>query len=196
VTARDLDLTRPNRSQLCSMAGITPAVFDTWASIGLPGAKVPTARGQDWEISLPKLLKGLFASAKELKQLKDDSPAAKKRQQALDLDAERSNLTRLQAEAQELKNKALKGSLIPAAEVELGWQQAVGRARSLLLGIPIAQSVTIVMLAKSREGPDAERAVRAALISAIDAALAELANTKLDEDEAGESGSGAGAGAS
>src|SRR5829696_1488105 len=34
-------------------------------------------------------------SPKELKQLKDDSPAARKRQQALDLDAERSNLTRL-----------------------------------------------------------------------------------------------------
>jgi phage terminase Nu1 subunit (DNA packaging protein) len=188
MIAGNLDLGRLNRSQLCSVAGISLGTFDGWVSIGLPGAKPPQGRGQDWEISLPALLNGLFQRLKELSAESDDSPLARKRRQALELDAERARLTKLQADGQELKNRALEGSLIPAAEVELGWQQAIGRARSLLLGIPIAQATTLVMLARSREAPDAERAVRQALVSTIDAALAELADTKLDETEAEESG--------
>jgi phage terminase Nu1 subunit (DNA packaging protein) len=196
ASGQDLDFTRLNRSQLTTLARASLHEFDTWAAIGIPGAKVPQGRGKDWEIDLSALIKGLFQRVKDAAAESDQRPAARKRQQAMDLDAERAELTRLQAEAQRIKNQALKGSLIPAAEVELGWQQAIGRARSLLLGIPIAQSRTIVMLAKAREAPDAERAVRSTLVSAIDAALAELANTRLEEDEAGESGSGAGAGAS
>jgi hypothetical protein len=98
-----------------------------------------------------------------------------------ELDVERARLAREQADGHALKNAALRGELLPADEVVAGWQAAIGRARSLLLGIPPASAATVVLLA--RQGVDAaaaERAVREHLITSIDSALAELATTSID----------------
>ena len=65
----------------------------------------------------------------------------------------------------------------------------IGRARSLLLGMPTALCQTMVMLAKSREPQDAERAIRVRMTQAIDSALCELQNTAIEDVE----GDGAGA---
>jgi phage terminase Nu1 subunit (DNA packaging protein) len=108
-----------------------------------------------------------------------------------ELDQERARLAKEQADGHELKNAALRGGLLPAEEVVAGWQAAIGRARSLMLGIASAAPVTLMMLAKGSAPEDAERAIREDLTRRIDAALTELANTTLDEVEAEESGSDA-----
>jgi hypothetical protein len=66
-----------------------------------------------------------------------------------------------------------------------GWQAAIGRSRALLLGIPPATAARLVMIAREHEGDAAaaERAIRASLTRTIDAALTELANTSVDDDE-------------
>src|SRR4051794_22604058 len=103
-----------------------------------------------------------------------------------ELDQERARLAKEQADGHELKNATLRGELLPADEVVAGWQAAIGRARSLLLGIASAAPMTLLMLAKSQEPKDAERAIRDDLTRRIDAALNELANTSLDDVEAEE----------
>jgi hypothetical protein len=109
-----------------------------------------------------------------------------------ELDAERAKLARSQREGHELKNAALRGELLPAAEVTAGWEAATGRSRALLLGIPTAAAGTLVMTVTSAASTQAaELRVHEYLVNVIDAALAELANTTLDEVEAEESGSDA-----
>ena len=63
-----------------------------------------------------------------------------------------------------------------------GWQAAIGRARSLLLGIPPSAADALVALVR-RAGDDraAEAAVRERLAEMIHDALAELADTSADE---------------
>ena len=50
-----------------------------------------------------------------------------------------------------------------------------------MLGIPTALPTTLILLARSHEQQDAERLIREQLTAAIDTALAELANTNLDD---------------
>src|SRR4051794_34995978 len=77
-----------------------------------------------------------------------------------DLSAARAKLAATQEDLTRLRIDRERGDLLPADEVVAGWQSAIGRARSLLLGIPAALSQTMVMVAKSREPRDAERAIR------------------------------------
>lgn len=104
---------------------------------------------------------------------------------ALNLEKERARLAKAQADERELKNAQLRGELIPAAEVVAGWQAAIGRARSLLLGLPPAAAEELCVLAADGPGKVRER-----LADMIAEALTELANTSLDDldDEAGEDG--------
>lgn len=57
-------------------------------------------------------------------------------EQALTLTGERARLARAQADAQELKNAALRGELLPAAEVERDWADTLRGLRSRLLSVP------------------------------------------------------------
>jgi hypothetical protein len=58
-----------------------------------------------------------------------------------------------------------------------GWQSAIARARSLLLGLPTSAADELVLLAA--QGP---AAVRERLAELIHGALAELADTAVEED--------------
>lgn len=57
-------------------------------------------------------------------------------EQALTLTGERARLARAQADAQELKNAALRGLLLPAIEVEREWSGTLRSVRSQLLAVP------------------------------------------------------------
>lgn len=57
-------------------------------------------------------------------------------EQALTLTGERARLARAQADAQELKNAALRGQLVPAGEVEREWADTLRSLRSQLLAVP------------------------------------------------------------
>lgn len=178
-----------NRSAFCALAGITPKAFESWLAAGCPVVAKPKSRGGDWAISPSQVFRWLWDTRKS-------GGSADSRQ----FEAQRVRLTQEQADHQALKNAALRGELLPAAEVVAGWQAAIARARALLLGIPIGAASTLVMLTAGREPQDAERAIREELIRLIDGALSELQNTKLDEAEddgsqpADEGGAGAGGG--
>ncbi len=93
-----------------------------------------------------------------------------------DLNVERALLAREQREGHALRNAVARGELIPASDVVEGWQSAIARARSLLLGLPASASEEIVLLAA--QGP---AAVRERLAELIHAALTELADTAVED---------------
>jgi phage terminase Nu1 subunit (DNA packaging protein) len=103
-----------------------------------------------------------------------------------DLSGARAKLAATQEELTRLRIDRERGDLLPAEEVVAAWQAAIGRARSLLLGIPPASSATLVLLARRSTDPNAaQRAIHDHLTGLIDGALAELANSTPDylEDE-------------
>lgn len=55
---------------------------------------------------------------------------------ALDLSLERARLAKEQADAQELKNAAARGEMLPAAEVERAWGDILGAVRARMLAVP------------------------------------------------------------
>ncbi|KPQ07466.1 MAG: Phage DNA packaging protein, Nu1 subunit of terminase [Rhodobacteraceae bacterium HLUCCA12] len=57
-------------------------------------------------------------------------------EQVLTLTGERARLARAQADAQELKNAALRSELVPASEVERAWSDTLRGLRSQLLAVP------------------------------------------------------------
>lgn len=56
--------------------------------------------------------------------------------QQLQLTAERARLAKEQADAQALKNAALRRDLVPASEVELAWAETLRQLRSKILALP------------------------------------------------------------
>lgn len=100
-------------------------------------------------------------------------------------EAARIRLTAEQADQVALKNAVARSELLPSAEVLTGWQAAVGRARGLLLGISTAAAARVVQVAHAhQDDPDAaERAIREYLRDQLDAAMAELQNTSVDEPD-------------
>ncbi len=57
-------------------------------------------------------------------------------EQALNLTTERARLAKEQADAQAIKNAALRRDLVPAVEVERAWADALRGLRSRLLAVP------------------------------------------------------------
>jgi phage terminase Nu1 subunit (DNA packaging protein) len=96
----------------------------------------------------------------------------------VDLETERAKLAREQRVGHELKNAEARGELLPAPDVVEGWQAAIARARSLLLGIPPAAAEELMILAS-----EGAAAVRERLADMIHAALSELANTEVEDVE-------------
>jgi hypothetical protein len=82
----------------------------------------------------------------------------------------------LKAQVASIKIDQLKGDLLPATEVIEEQQARIGRARSLLLGIPAAIADDLVLLAE--KGP---AAVRQRLDQVIRRALHELTREQTDE---------------
>jgi phage terminase Nu1 subunit (DNA packaging protein) len=139
----------------------------------MPHATAGTGRGSTVRIDTHKALAWLAARALERVSVEG---------KPLDLNAERARLAKEQADHAALKNAVLRGELLDANEVVAGWQDAVGRARSLLLGLPPACADEVTLLA--RAGGSAK--VRDFLADRIHDALTELANTKLDGEEGDE----------
>ena len=142
---------------------------------GLPTVSRPETRGGNWVFNTSQVFHWMAS-----RHTGGEKP--------LDLNAERARLAKEQADAQDLKNRVSRGELLPAEEVVAGWEAAIGRARSLLLGIPTSAAATIVLLTRQHE--DAERAVREHLTKLIDGALNELVDTSFDDETDDEAGAG------
>src|SRR3982751_1377516 len=111
---------------------------------------LPRANSSDWNIDAIRrryiehlrAVKVNHGALKASPKPDDDEP---------DLNVERAKLAREQREGHALKNAVSRGELIPAADVVEGWQSAIARARSLLLGIPASAAEELVVLAA--QGP-------------------------------------------
>lgn len=101
--------------------------------------------------------------------------------EAPDMVSDKARLLKAKADLGVLEVDRARGELLPVEDVVAGWQSAIGRARSLLLGIPTSAAAMIVLL--TRKHDDAERAVREHLTTLIDDALNELTDTRVDVDE-------------
>ena len=107
-----------------------------------------------------------------------DQAVSETSKNVVDLNQERAKLAREQRVGHELKNATSRGELLPAAEVVEGWQAAIARTRSLLLGLPAAAAEELALLSAGGPGPVRER-----LTDLMSAALSELANTAVEDVE-------------
>lgn len=172
---------KANRTQACTIFGITKYQFDGFVAEGLPVEKAGAGRGMTWAVDTIAMHKWLVeralrqAGVPATSAVDTPGPAVAN---VVDLNTERAKLAREQRVGHELRNAVARGELIPAPDVVEGWQAAIARARSLLLGIPPAAAEELMILA--REG---SAAVRERLADMVHAALSEMANTEVEDVE-------------
>jgi hypothetical protein len=143
---------------------------------------LPRANSSDW--SIEGIRRRYIENLRAIKANHGPKPyAAKLSKNAsddddeLNLDRERALLAREQRQGHSIKNALARGEVIPAGDVLEGWQSAIARSRSLLLGLPSSAAEEIVLLA-----PAGPAAVRERLADLVHAALEELANTSVEDD--------------
>jgi phage terminase Nu1 subunit (DNA packaging protein) len=177
-----------NRAQFCSIFGCSRHEFDTYVAEGMPAQKAGAGRGAGWAVDTASAYRWLLdRDRRKARGHAVDGPASISDNpdfaaaNAVDLNVERAKLAREQRVGHELRNAVSRGELIPADEVVEGWQAAIARARSLLLGMPPSAAEELVL--EAAKGP---AAVRERLAEFVHAALTELANTTLEDvgDEA------------
>ena len=175
---------RTNRSQACAIFGITKHEFDQCVAEGLEAHRSGSGRGMTWMVDTVHMHKFLAARAARKAASGGAGPASVAdtpdfaAANVIDLNIERAKLAREQRVGHELKNAEARGELLPAPDVVEGWQAAIARARSLLLGIPPSAAEELVLLSG-----DGVAAVRERLADMIHAALSELANTAVEDVE-------------
>ena len=90
----------------------------------------------------------------------------------LDLVAERARLAKEQADAQEMKNAAMRGELLPRADVDAAVTGAFARVRARLISIPVKLAPVVMTVETPTEA-------QAAIRDAIYEALRELSDTSV-----------------
>jgi phage terminase Nu1 subunit (DNA packaging protein) len=168
---------RANRSQACSIFGITKHQFDQFVADGLQASRSGAGRGLSWSVDTIVMHKWLVERELRAAGVSAETVVASA-SNVIDLNTERAKLAREQRVGHELKNAEARGELLPAPDVVEGWQAAIARARSLLLGIPPAAAEELMILAS-----EGAAAVRERLADMIHAALSELANTEVEDVE-------------
>jgi len=90
------------------------------------------------------------------------------------LSNEKERLTRLQADAQELKNAQLRGEMVEIAEVERQWQDILRTVRAGMMALPsrVMQKLPHLSMMDKRAIEDEVRAI-----------LTELANSGTESSE-------------
>jgi phage terminase Nu1 subunit (DNA packaging protein) len=76
--------------------------------------------------------------------------------QVLDLTQERARLAKEQADGQELKNRALRGELVPASEVEREWSDVLRKVRAGILAVTSRVRASAGLTAEQAVEMDAE----------------------------------------
>lgn len=93
----------------------------------------------------------------------------------LDLAAERARLAKAQADAQEMKNAAMRAEMVPASQVVRAVSALIGASRSRLLGIPARAAAQVV-------GIESRAEVRDILAAMVREACQELSQRRVDDE--------------
>lgn len=167
-----------NKQHFCDFLGITKYLFDKKVGEGMPIHQRPATKQDEYLVFAGDAIAWMLDAAAA-------NAGGKRAGETKSFEEERIRLTAEQADQVALKNAVARAELLPAGEVLTGWQAAVGRARGLLLGISTAAAARVVQVAHAhQDDPDAaERAIREYLRDQLDAAMAELQNTSVDEPD-------------
>jgi len=120
----DRSVVRVGGADLCNLLRLTPA-----ALTGLVKRDLAVKLGHD-AYDLAETV------GRYVEHLRGTAAGRGGEEQVLTLTGERARLARAQADAQELKNATLRGEMVPAAEVERTWSDALRGLRSQLLALP------------------------------------------------------------
>jgi phage terminase Nu1 subunit (DNA packaging protein) len=185
-------MTAVSKSGFAKILGVSRAMVGKYCKAGLPqrsDGMLDLERARGWVAG--NVDRDAYLARRNQAPKHDSAQRAKSARAPLpdpplprSLTDERARLAAAMADKAELNVARLRGELLPASEVVLAWSSAIGRARSLLLGVPIAAANVAVMIVR-REPDDvrAAAAVRKHLADEIHAALEELANTDLDNND-------------
>jgi phage terminase Nu1 subunit (DNA packaging protein) len=169
------------RERMAALLGVARTTLDDWVRRGCPVHKASPRKGVPSQYDTAAVLEWRVSAA-----------AAEADPQNIDKAKEEARLAKERADSVALDNKRKRGELLPAGEVIEVWQAAIGRARSLLLGMPSAACDELVIVAA--RGP---QAVRMLLEDRMHEALTELASSHDSTehgDEPAEPGDDGGAG--
>ncbi|WP_290689981.1 MULTISPECIES: terminase small subunit [unclassified Haematobacter] len=120
----DRPVHRIGGSDLCDLWGITPG-----ALTGLVKREIAIRLGHDaYDL--------VESTRRYLEHLRGTASGRGGEEQILNLTGERARLAREQADAQALKNAALRGELVKADEVERAWADVLRKVRSRVLAVP------------------------------------------------------------
>lgn len=174
-----------NKQHFCELIGITKYQFEKYVAAGMPVHQRPVNKQDEYLVFVGDCVEWMVKNASA-------SAVGQRGEGQRSFEEERIRLTAEQADAVALKNAQARGELVPVADVVMGWQAAVGRSRGMMLGIPTSAAPRVVQLVHGfQDRPDAaERAVREHLVVQIDAAMAELQNTSVDEPDEDEEDGG------
>ena len=130
-----------NRTRLAVLFGVARTTVDTWVAEGCPVVKRSASRGDPYAFDSAEvhawLIKRAVTRATADRSGAGDQP---------NLEAERALLAREQRIAQEMKNQAARGQLLPRAEVTAAVQSAFTRVRARMLALPTKAAPQVVLL--------------------------------------------------
>ena len=156
-----------NRSRLAVVFGVARTTVDAWVAEGCPMIKRPASKGDPAEFDTAEVHAWLIKRA--VTRATADRPAAGDQ---LDLEAERALLAREQRIAQEMKNQAARGQLLPRAEVTAAVQSAFTRVRARMLALPTKAAPQVASLRTLAE-------IKTVLTELVHEALRELSETEV-----------------
>jgi phage terminase Nu1 subunit (DNA packaging protein) len=167
MASRGLSL---SKKQFCDIRGWTSSEFDRAVREGMPVVERPSGRGTDWVVFMGDVVgweieRALKAAGHE--------PGDKV---ALDLNAERAQLAKEQADKTQLENKLARGELLRAEDVLKADEIVFAGLRDRVM-----QVQSVVPLLCDAALKDGERAVRPLLREALAGALEDVGSAELVE---------------
>ena len=117
-----------NKRNLSAILGVTESSLTTWQNEEqLPINQVPKRRGQEQLYDTVEVIRWMIARAA-----------------GDDLNAEKTRLTREQADKTAIENARLRAELVPAVLVERAWGKMLGAFRARLLRLPAQLATSLV----------------------------------------------------
>lgn len=157
-----------NKAKLSDILGVSERSLTTWTSEGMPVEQI-AVRGASNQYETSAVIRWMI-----------------ERETGDDYSAQRTRLTKEQADKTELENRRLRGELVPTSAVQAQLEREFGAIRSRLLSIPTKLSPQIITC---KTLPEAQECLRVLVHECLtDLANFELRDEHTEHDETGEAG--------
>lgn len=157
-----------NKAKLSDILGVSERSLTTWASEGMPVDEI-SVRGASNRYDTAAVIRWMI-----------------ERETGNDYSAQRTRLTKEQADKTALDNRRLRGELVATSAVQAQLEREFGAIRSRLLAIPTKLSPQIITC---KTLPEAQESLRTLVHECLtDLANFELRDEHTEHDETGEAG--------